>query len=233
MGKIKIGVIVLIAVFGSASVVKAVESAIDFDGGLSRGVNFSEIIKTADFCKNNQNNCEKVESVPAQSVPKEAVNNGNSLPMYELSMGRKQMLQKELMFHPIESLGPNIRRLIYDENIGIMFNDEEICFVRRIAVNTYNILDRVQDKKLLNVIEKLKEPGFSSKGWVSSCRSILTWASLIKDGIEVTTQVYTWVCEQEWQGDPPINTGNPAGSGGTYHGGQGGNSNYDVNRHLK
>ncbi len=117
-----------------------------------------------------------------------------------------------------------------EKKIFIIYSDTKIYLATEISENKYNVIYESND---CNFVKKISSIFLSNpdKGWITVCKEILTWVSLIKDGVEVGYWVTKQICELV---EKPVDsgTGNPAGSGSTWHNGQGGDSIYDVNKKL-
>lgn len=205
--------IAMFAVIAAVSSVRAEGFGVDFDKGSFR---------TADFIKAIAEN-EKAVPILPEGVSVEMIGKANPSKMYALGKTGMQRLHKEIIDQPIKSLGQDVLGLINNEKTTIIYNDKEVYFVSAVAENTYNILQTESNAQLINVLLKLKgqaqgEVYSQNKGWITVCKDVLTWVSLIRDGVEVTVQVYKYMCAQEWEDTPstPGSGGTPSvpGSGG-------------------
>lgn len=151
---------------------------------------------------------------------------------HQLATPILQKLRKEIL--GMSELSNEFLQLINNRETVVLYNDRGV-FLTTLRDNNYYLHFESNDKKLMKFMAKQEIEGEipQNKQWINVC---VTHVSTVMKWINyawVAVQVYKEVCSQQWQGDPPTDTGNPGGSGSTWHNGQGGNSDYDVNKYLK
>lgn len=120
--------------------------------------------------------------------------------------------------------------LLNDDNADILYNNKTVLFVNAINGNRYNTLLESSDTRFLGLLRELNVPAAQqTRQSQVVCRFVemVLWAFVQGVWKEVIKQV------EECHTEPAPDTTDNGSSGSTYHNGQGGNSNYDVNKYLK
>ena len=225
MKKSKIAVAAFAVIIATASLVKAERFDIDFDRGAFRTVDFMEAGKTSDVSK--ADNTASITPIPAPAL--DTVSTG----VYKLAAPSLQRLRKETLNIP--GLSKEFLQQINEEKTIVLYNEGNV-FLTTLVGNTQYIILESNDRKLLEFLAKQQkevlQAGLQNKGKVKVCVTVIkTLWKWIKEAW-VAYEISKEVCSWQDDGATP-STGNPAGSGSTYHNGQGGDSNYDVNKYLK
>ncbi|MBI4656669.1 MAG: hypothetical protein HY746_07995 [Elusimicrobia bacterium] len=123
--------------------------------------------------------------------------------------------------------------LLEQSDTQILFNEENVYIITKDNnVNPYTIKDKI----LVNTLKSaLPAKIMQTKQTVQVCELVevilIHYLWKVIDGVWkqvwVETKKLVNQCRNE---EVPTDTGNSAGSGSTYHNGQGGDSNYDVNK---
>lgn len=225
MKKSKIAVAMFAVVITAASLAKAGGFDMDFDKGAFRTVDFMEAVKTSEVFRTD----DAASIVP---VPAIALNTVNTT-VYKLSAPGLQKLRKEVLNMP--GLSNKFLQQINEEKTVVLYNEDNV-FLTTLTGNAQHIILESNDSKLMEFLAKYKtevlQVGLQNKGKVKVCTTIIKtlwkWVKEAWVAYEISKEICSW----EDDGATP-STGNPGGSGSTYHNGQGGSSNYDVNKHLK
>lgn len=221
----------LIAVFAvvtaTASFAGAEGFGVDFDRGAFRTADFMEAVKTSDVFK-----ADKGDNIPPVPVIAATI---LSMKVYKLSVPGLQKLRNEILNMP--GLSKEFLQLISEEKMVVLYNRDNV-FLTTLVGDTRYIIFESNDRGLIDFLvkEKMRLPQeeFRNKaaGLVWTCatkiETIMKWINYAWVAVQVAREVCSW----QNSGTSP-STGNPGGSGGTYHNGQGGSSNYDVNKQLK
>jgi len=157
--------------------------------------------------------------------------NNNKFLFFKLGNVQRKQLQ-ELALKKKELSDENIMLLIKNEKTDILYNQESILFTILGDDNRYKVSLESHDKNLIKLFHMLNGTAIETKNAGVVCRFVemVLWELVKGVWTEVIKQVKE--CYSEDMGNP-TDTGNTAGSGSTWHHGQGGNSNYDVNKLVK
>ena len=222
-------VAVCVALVAAAAVAKAENMEVNFDGSaINRQPSSLYGLKRAlpDF--------EAILPVPVDSA------NGikNEAILYKLRKTARQTLCNGISAKTIPPFDVNVQLLINDENVEILYNDMQVFFVSALRENKYNTLLESRDSRLIRLLSELNSPSLSQSkqleeltvcGLVSAVVIHYLWKIIDKVWTQVAVETVELVkqCHTETVEVPDT------GSGTTYHSGQGGNSNFDVNKHMR
>lgn len=229
MKKNKIAVAVFAVIIAAASLAKAGGFDVDFDKGAFRAANFMEAVKVSGMPSGDA--VSSIKPVPATAL--ESAKTAANISVYALAAHGLQKLRREVLNMP--GVSKEFVQLVSEEKTVVLYNENNVFLTTLVGDVQYVLLES-NDKKLLEFLGKyrteLLQGGLEKGGKVKVCVTVAETAwKLIKE-IWTAYEIYKEVCT--WETNTPTpSTGNPGGSGGTYHNGQGGDSDYDVNKHLK
>lgn len=118
-------------------------------------------------------------------------------------------------------------QLAKDKKTKIFYDDKAVYLINGKALIQFN-----EEKLVEEINNSLNQPTKSLALWSAAVEA----AGAVYDAINAWNDHYSWppVPDSGVANISPTNTGNNGGgSGSTYHNGQGGNSNYDVNKRVK
>jgi hypothetical protein len=222
---------IAVAVFtmiSAASIARAESFNVDFDKGLFRTVDFMETVKTSDISKADADNVVSIIPVPATTI------DTLTPTLYKLSVPGLQRLKKEAL--SMHDLSKEFLQLINEEKTIVLYNEFNVLLVTPVGNDQHVILES-NDRQLLEFLSKQEtevlQAGLQNRGKVKVCKTVIKtlwkWVKEAWVAYDITEEICSW----EENDTTPTNTGNPGGSGTTYHTGMGENSNYVVNKHLK
>lgn len=220
--------IALFAVIMAAASAAKAEDIVDFDKGSFRSVDFMEAVNTFDVSK-------AVNAANITPISATALNTVNTT-FYKLAAHGLQKLRKEVLGMP--GLSKEFLQQLNEEKTVVLYNKDNVLLTTLVG-DVQHIVFESNDRKLLEFLAKQKtevsQIRLQNKGKVKVCKTILkTLWKYIKEvwvAYEISQEVCSW--EDDGATDATPSTGNSGGSGSTYHNGQGGDSNYDVNKRIK
>jgi hypothetical protein len=222
------GIIVaaVVVILSGTQILSADEPNINFDGGNRRA------IALEDF-KTDLPALPEVRAVPVPEERTTASLKGDIL--YKLSKRGRQKLEIALEKTQI-TFNANICSLIADEKTDILYNSGQVIFAKAVNADLYKTVFESGDRKLLALLPATSAPHTLTRQAVPVCEVVdvvvthYLWKLI--DGVykKVAEDIIKQekVCHDEAGPDPE-----QGGSGSTYHSGQGGNSEFDVNKSIK
>lgn len=204
---------ILIAVFAvivAASVAKANDIAVNFDGN-EPAVSFAGLVAAAPAIEAplpSQGHCDQNDGQESQIF-------------FKLGKDKQQTLSASIIQGDFNW---DTRILIGETKTDILYNSAVVYFVSKDG-NKYVTMHESTDKRLITLLHKANQPALQTKNAVV-CKFVemVLWELVKGVWTEVIKQVKE--CSSNTDTDPDTHSG----SGSTYHAGQGGGSNYDVNK---
>jgi len=226
MKKSNMLIAVLAVMTAAAAVAKAEDIGLDFDGGAigNHSLSLTELKRALpDF----------EAAIPVPAATGDAV-------FYKLGEGERKSLRRTIQETAPSIFDQKVLSLINDEKTDILYNNKNVFFVIAMDENKYKTLLESDDSRLIHLLPAVNNQVMPQTKQLMQAVSVCALVEVVGGAYmmqkirEIWTQV--WVetkklvkeCHTEYV--PAPDTG---GSGSTYHDGQGGNSNYDVNKSLK
>jgi hypothetical protein len=225
MKKSNMVLMVVAVIMAATSIVRAEGFGVDFDRGSFRTADFVEAAKTSDVVA--VDNAASIESVPPTAV------NTVTTAVYELATPALLKLRKEVLNMP--GLSKGFLQQINEEKTIVLYNEDNV-FLTILVGNTRYIILESNDNELIGFLAKQKTEGLQKESQnknllyvcLTKIETIMKWVNYVWTAVQISREVCSWQNDGVSPG-----TALPGGSGSTWNSGQGGDSNYDVNKHLK
>lgn len=201
------------------------EFAVDFDAEGARRVSFMETWQSTD---RNAVAVPQVEAVVAEAT-------FSTKPQF-FSLGVEGARELRKNAASISGVSESFIRALGEQGAIVLYNDTAALVVAP-AGKTLYVKGESDSRELLKSLAEFGRISGKSDvrnpGMVYRCFKVIDTFMKWVNNAWVAYEVSRQVCEWQYDGTPAPDTGNPGGSGGTYNSSQGGDSNYDVNRHLR
>ncbi|HNT97309.1 MAG TPA: hypothetical protein PKK31_03470 [Elusimicrobiales bacterium] len=184
---------ILIAMFAVMAAATTAKAQVDFDGRKNQQITIHTLLASDQYAPQTET-LTPIPTIPSAESPEYPT------VLRELDTQNRLTLAEDCPAHITGSVARNFLR---DKTLTVLYNSREVVFVKYNGKNTYMELERSDDPGLLQYLDTLPALAWNgNKSWISVCKDVLVWVSLIKDGIEVGQWVTKRMCELEWSSGP-------------------------------